>query len=572
MQEMAEKEACRTAGDRPGLEAEYYDLGDLHRPVSTSNAVAQTWFNRGLVWCYGFNHEEAAKCFERAIAHDPGCAMAHWGLAYALGPNYNKPWDLFGRREIQNAADRTHRAVEKAKACTASATPVERALIEALRHRYPRADAPTKTDRPIWNREYADAMSSVSAQFPDDLDVATLYADALMNLTPWALWDIKTGKPASDARTLEVKRVLEHGMSLDGGNQHPGLLHLYIHLMEMSNTPEAAMPAADRLRGLVPDSGHLNHMPSHLDILVGDYSRGVKANTDAVRADEKFLKREGAMNFYTLYRSHDYHFRLYSAMFAAQSKIALETIEQLEASFSDELLRVESPPMADWLEAFLAMRVHVLIRFGRWKDILALKLPQDQELYCVTTALTHYARGMALAALGQVDEARAQRKLFIESVPRVKPSRTLFNNKCIDILCVAESMLDGEIEYRSANYPAAFAHLRESIARYDGLPFDEPWGWMQPARHAYGALLLEQGHVSEALAIYSADLGIDDSLPRVHRHPNNVWALHGYHECLLKLGRTEEAKEVEGPLQKAMALADVPITSSCFCRLMAAKI
>lgn len=572
MGETAEKEALRTAGDRPGLDAEYYDLGDLHRPVSTTSPIAQTWFDRGLVWCYGFNHEEAAKCFERAIAHDPGCAMAHWGLAYSLGPNYNKPWDLFGRREIQNAAVRTHHAIEKAKACSDSATPVERALVDALRYRYPRADAPTKTDRPIWNREYADAMAAVSAQFPDDLDVATLYADSMMNLTPWALWDIRTGNPASDARTLEVKRVLDYGMSLEGGNRHPGLLHLYIHLMEMSDTPEAAMPAANNLRGLVPDSGHLNHMPSHLDILTGDYSRAVIANSDAVRADEKFLKREGPMNFYTLYRSHDYHFRLYSAMFSGQSKIALETVEQLEASFSEELLRVETPPMADWLEAFLAMRVHVLIRFGRWKDILALKMPEDQDLYCVTTALTHYAKGMAFAALGQVDEAREQRQLFAESVPRVKPSRTLFNNKCIDILCVAESMLDGEIEYRSANYHAAFAHLRESITRYDGLPFDEPWGWMQPARHAYGALLLEQGHVNKALSVYSADLGIDDSLPRVHRHPNNVWALHGYHECLVKLGRIAEAKEVEGPLRKAMAVADVPVTSSCFCRLRTAKI
>ncbi|KAL7925792.1 hypothetical protein ACQKWADRAFT_282996 [Trichoderma austrokoningii] len=572
MEEAAEKEACRTAGARPALDSEYYNLGDLHRAVSTSSPVTQTWFDRGLVWCYGFNHEEAAKCFERAVAHDPRCAMAYWGLAYSLGPNYNKPWDLFGRREMQTAAGRTHIAIEKAKACADSATAVERALVDALRYRYPRADAPTKTDRPIWNREYADAMAAVAAQFPDDLDVATLYADSMMNLTPWALWDIRTGNPATDARTLEIKRVLDHGMSLEGGDRHPGLLHLYIHLMEMSNTPEEAMPAANNLRGLVPDSGHLNHMPSHLDILVGDYSRAVVANSDAVRADEKFLKREGPMNFYTLYRSHDYHFRLYSAMFAGQSKIALETVEQLEASFSDELLRVETPPMADWLEAFLAMRVHVLIRFGRWKDILALKMPDDQHLYCVTTALTHYAKGMAYAALGQVDEARQQRRLFAESVPRVKPSRTLFNNKCIDILCVAEAMLDGEIEYRSANYHAAFAHLRESIVRYDGLPFDEPWGWMQPARHAYGALLLEQGHVSKALAVYSADLGIDDSLPRVHRHPNNVWALHGYHECLVKLGRMAEAKEVEGPLRRALAVADVPVTSSCFCRLRTAKI
>lgn len=213
------------------------------------------------------------------------------------------------------------------------------------------------------------------------------------------------------------------------------------------------------------------------------------------------------------------------------------------------------------------MRVHALIRFGRWKDILSLKMPEDQELYCVTTAVMHYAKGLSLAALGRVKEARHQRRLFGAAVPRVKPSRTLFNNKCVDILGVAESMLDGEIEYRSANYDTAFAHLRESIVRYDGLPFDEPWGWMQPARHAYGALMLEQGHVEEAMTVYRADLGLDDSLPRVHQHPNNVWALHGYHECLVRLGRASESKAIEPKLRAALAEADVPINSSCFCRL-----
>ncbi|KJZ75199.1 hypothetical protein HIM_05393 [Hirsutella minnesotensis 3608] len=551
---------------------DYYDLGRFHRPVSTSSAAAQQWFDRGLVWCYGFNHEEAAKCFECAVERDPECALAHWGLAYALGPNYNKPWELFGNGERRTTAERTHNAVARAKESAANATPVERALIEALHHRYPSPEAPAKPDFCMWNRGYADAMADVSARFPDDLDVAALYADALMNMTPWNLWDIRTGEPTAESRTLEAKRVLDRALAQDGGDQHPGLLHLYIHLMEMSKCPEAAMPAADKLRGLVPDSGHLNHMPSHLDILVGDYARAVVANTDAVRADEKYLKRDGPMNFYTLYRSHDYHFRLYSAMFAGQSRIALETVDMLEASISEELLRVQSPPMADWLEAFLAMRVHALIRFGRWKDILALKLPQDSDLYCVTTALIHYARGMALAATGRVQDAIRQRQLFRDSVPRVKPSRTLFNNKCIDILCVAEAMLDGEIEYRAGNFDSAFERLRESIVRYDKLPFDEPWGWMQPARHAYGALLLEQGHVEDALAVYSADLGMDESLPRVHRHPNNVWALHGYHECLLKLGRKAEAEAIEPRLKVALAAADVPIRSSCYCRTVTSKI
>ncbi|KAG5999784.1 hypothetical protein E4U21_006333 [Claviceps maximensis] len=544
----------------------YYNLGTHHCPITTSSTAAQTWFDRGLVWCYGFNHEEAAKCFQTAIQHDASCAIAHWGLAYALGPNYNKPWDLFGSKELSKTAKRTHAAVEQAKALSGNAAPVEKALIDAIYFRYPRAQSPKEADFCIWNREYADAMCSVAADFPLHLDVAALYADAMMNLTPWQLWDIKTGEPAERARTMEIKRVLDEALSQPGGDQHPGLLHLYIHLMEMSHTPEAGMPAADKLRGLVPDSGHLNHMPSHLDILVGDYASAVTANAHAIMADEKFLKREGPMNFYTLYRSHDYHFRIYSAMFSGQSKVALETVDMLEASISEELLRVESPPMADWLEAFLAMRVHALVRFGRWHDILSLPLPSDQSLYCVTTALFHYAKGIANAALDRVPEANHHRDLFRKAVPLVKPSRTLFNNKCVRILDVAESLLNGEIEYRSGNHHSAYSHLREAILRYDNLPFDEPWGWMQPVRHAYGALLLEQDHVHDAMAIYRADLGFDDSLPRVHQHPNNVWALHGYHECLVRLDRLAEAKALEPQLRRALDIADVPVKSSCFCR------
>ncbi|KAL6857753.1 hypothetical protein ACO1O0_005195 [Amphichorda felina] len=552
----------------------YYDLGGFHRRVTTQHPAAQTWFDRGLIWCYAFNHEEATRCFERAIAHDPACAMAYWGLAYALGPNYNKPWKLFGRRERLDTVDRTHDAVEKATANAANAstaTPVERALIHALASRYPGNQEPTKTNCSVWNRNYADAMAKVYEAHPDDPDVATLYADAMMNLTPWQLWDLHTGEPATGARTLETKRVLDHAMSLDSGYRHAGVLHLYIHLMEMSKEPEAGMPAADRLRGLIPDAGHLNHMPSHLDVLVGDYASAVTANTAAISADEIFLARQGPMNFYTLYRSHDYHFRLYAAMFSGQSQIAFDTVSRLEATISDDLLRMESPPMADWLESFLAMRVHAFIRFGRWREVLSLDLPQDQELYCVTTALVYYAKGMACAALGMVDDAEKQRHQFRKAVPRVKPSRTLFNNKCVDILGVAESILDGELEYRRGNFEIAFAHLRESIDRYDSLPFDEPWGWMQPTRHAYGALLLEQDHVEDALAMYTADLGIDDTLPRTHRHPNNVWALHGYHECLVRLGRQEEAQAVRPKLDEALAVADVPIRSSCFCRTKTAK-
>ncbi|RHZ73140.1 hypothetical protein CDV55_108861 [Aspergillus turcosus] len=542
----------------------YYNLGSYHRRVSTDNPQAQLWFDRGLIWTYAFNHEEAVRCFQKSITIDPKCAISYWGLAYALGPNYNKPWQFFDQQELESTVQRTRRAAEDAKANAKTASPVESALIDALQYRYPH-DRPAG-DCSSWNQGYADAMEVVYKQHPDDLDVAVLYADALMNLTPWALWDIKTGQPAPEARTLEIKTVLDRALAQKGGLSHPGLLHLYIHLMEMSGSPETALTAADHLRDLVPDAGHLNHMPTHLDILCGDYRRAIASNSEAIRADEKFLARAGPVNFYTLYRSHDYHFRIYAAMFAGQSRVALDTAAELEASIPEELLRIESPPMADWLEGFLAMKVHVLIRFGGWEDILALELPQDQNLYCVTTAMIHYAKGVAFAALGQVDEADKERTRFHKALEGVPPSRMLFNNKCLDILAIADAMLDGEIEYRRGNIDAAFNHLQRSIALDDGLPYDEPWGWMQPTRHAYGALLLEQGQVEKAAAVYSADLGMDDTLLRALQHPNNVWSLHGYHECLTKLGRSAEARIIQQQLKLAAATADVPIRSSCFCR------
>ncbi|MBX9392089.1 hypothetical protein K4749_00365 [Streptomyces sp. TRM72054] len=544
---------------------DYYDLGTHTRPVTTSSAEAQLWFDRGLIWTYAFHHEEAVSCFEAAAAADPDCAMAYWGIAYALGPNYNKPWEAFDAQELVSAVDRAHAAVERAHEKSAGATPVERALIEALRARYPQSEA--VEDCSVWNEPYADRMRAVYELAPDDLDIVTLYADALMNLMPWQLWDIRTGEPAEGARTLEAKDVLERAIATEDGERHPGVLHMYIHLMEMSATPEAALTVADRLRVLVPDAGHLLHMPSHLDVLCGDYRRVVSGNSEAIAADEKFLARSGAMNFYTLYRSHNYHFKIYGAMFLGQSRTALETAAKLEETITEELLRVESPPMADWLEGFLAMRVHVLIRFGRWADILELPFPEDARLYCVTTAMLHYARGVALSATGRIDEAEAERLLFRDAVARVPQSRTLFNNTCADILAVASEMLDGELEYRRGNHAEAFAALERSIDLDDSLPYDEPWGWMQPTRHAYGALLLEQGRVAEAEAVYRADLGLDGTLPRPLQHPGNVWSLHGFHECLMRLGKPAEAGIVAQQLKIAAALADVPIESSCYCRM-----
>ena len=546
---------------------DYFDLGGYERPITTSSPQARMWFNRGLTWTYGFNHEEAASCFERAIAADPDCALAYWGLAYALGPNYNKPWEAFDAAEIVSAAGRAFAATAAAAERASAASATERALVMSLAYRYQSADP--AANGPVWNRQYADAMRGVYAAYPDDLDVAALFADALLNLTPWALWDTATGQPAPGAATLEAKDVLDRALATPAGRRHPGVLHYYIHLMEMSPQPEDALWVGDLLRDLVPDAGHLRHMPTHLDVLCGDYRRVVASNATAIAADEKFAAERGAMNFYTLYRAHDYHFKIYGAMFLGQSRAAIEAADALADAIPADLLRVEVPPMADWLEGFVPMRMHALIRFGRWQEIIDTPMPEDRELYRVTTAMIRYAKGVAFAATGRVGEAEEQQRLFAEAVQLVPGTRTVFNNTCVEILAVAAAMLDGEIAYRKGDYEDAFARLRRAIELDDGLPYDEPWAWMQPARHAYGALLLEQGRVAEAEAVYRADLGLDGTLARCCQHPGNVWSLHGYHECLTRLGKDELASIVGQQLRIAAAQADVPVAASCFCRLSA---
>ncbi|BBY67048.1 tetratricopeptide repeat protein [Mycolicibacterium helvum] len=543
----------------------YYNLGDYHRGVDTPSPAAQLWVDRGLVWAYAFNHEEAIACFERALALDADLAIARWGIAYAIGPNYNKAWEAFDPVDL--AASLARARMELALAANGRASAVERALIAALATRFP-TDDPDDTEALVaGHATYADTMAELAQTYPDDIDVLALAADALVNLTAWALWDTTTGESAPGSRVLEAKRLLDQALTTEAGRAHPFVLHLYIHAMEMSAHPEDALPAADLLRGLVPDAGHLQHMPSHIDVLCGNYRDSVLANQTAVTADRRFVEHAGPLNFYSLYRAHDLHFIVYSAMFAGQSRIALQAADELSGQLTPELLSIESPPMADWLEAFVPLRVHVLIRFGRWDELIAEPLPDDSELYCSTTATIHYGRGVAHAAKGQLAQAAAEREAFTQAYARVPESRYLFNNTSRDILAVAAAMLDGEIAYRNDDFDQAFEHLRRAIALDDALPYDEPWGWMQPTRHAYGALLLEQNRVDEAAAVYAADLGLDPTLSRPCQHPGNVWSLHGYHECLQRLGRTAEAMIIGRQLELAKARADVPILASCACRL-----
>ena len=545
-----------------------YDLGTYGRPVATGSPEAQRWFDRGLAWTYGYHHEEAAACYRRAIEADPDCAMAWWGVAYAAGPNYNKPWEAFDAEDAARSLAAAHEASARAAELAPSGTDPERALIHALRHRYP---SPTPAaDMCPWNDDYAAAMRAVHAEHGEDPDVAALFAEAIMNRTPWALWDLATGAAAEGADTMEAIEVLERAMRRRderGEAPHPGLLHMYLHLMEMSPHPERALAAGDRLRALVPDAGHLRHMPTHIDVLCGDYRAVVETNQAAIEADRKFLAREGAGNFYSLYRCHNYHFKIYGAMFLGQYRPALEAAEEMIATLPEDLLTVDSPPMADWLEGFVPMKQHVLVRFGKWREIVAQPLPESRDLFCVTTAMMRYARAVAAATMGDVAAAAREADEFERAVERVPESRYVFNNRCLDILAIAREMMRGEIEYRHGRFDAAFTLLRGAVELDDHLPYDEPWGWMQPARHALAALLLEQGRVEEAAATYRADLGYDATLSRACQHPDNVWSLHGYHECLERLGRTAEATIVKQRLALALARTDVPVTASCFCRL-----
>ncbi len=477
----------------------YYQLGGYHRPIETPSAQAQLWFDRGLIWAYAFNHAEAIRCFERALDLDPDLAIARWGIAYAIGPNYNKAWDAFDPVDLSESLARARAELDLAAngRATARGTRPDRGAASPLPDRRSRT---TPTRSLAGNAAYADAMAALAEAHPDDIDVAALAADALVNVTAWALWDTATGEPAPGSRVLQAKRILDDALATAAGREHPGVLHLYLHTMEMSAAPEEALPAANLLRDLVPDAGHLQHMPSHIDVLCGDYGSSVTSNLSAVQADRRFVEREGPLNFYSLYRAHDLHFVVYSAMFQGQSQVALAAADELAQQLTPELLSVPSPPMADWLEAFVPLRIHVLIRFGRWDDLIAEPLPADVNLYCTTSATIHYGRGVAHAARGQLAQAHAERDAFTEAYARIPDSRYLFNNTSRDILAVAAAMLDGEITYREARFDEAFEHLRRAIALSDALPYDEPWGWMQPPRHAYGALLLEQGHVELAAA------------------------------------------------------------------------
>ena len=547
---------------------EYYDIDVYERRVTTSSPDAQLWFNRGLVWTNAYFHDEAVACFRRAIDADPECAMAHWGVAYAAGPNYNMPWERRDAKMRAATAEICYSATQSALALVENVTPFERAMIKALPARFPQGTPEDFDVMRGWNDDFANAMRTVYEAFPGDLEAACTFVEAIMNRTPWNMWDQTTGLATEGAGTAEAQDVLETMLDRHAEAwSHPGILHLYVHLMEMSPEPEKALKVGDALRELVPDAGHLMHMPTHIDVQCGHYRDVFYWNWRATQVDRKALEDMGVYTLYTGYRIHNYHFAVYGAMFLGEYEPAMRMAHELIDVTPEELLRVESPPFATFFESYFALWVHVMIRFGKWRELIAEPLPDDPVLWANLTATLHYAKGVAHAALGEVAEAESEKANFLAARDAMPEDRRLHNVLCLEQLAVAEAMLEGEIEYRKSNYDLAYKRLRDAVALEDSLPYDEPCGWMQPTRHALGALLLEQGHIDQAEEVYREDLGLGGNLSRAQIHPDNVWSLRGLNDCLIArgAGQSVEGRLIAQKLTLVEARADGIVGASCFC-------
>ena len=554
------------------LAGEYpFHLGTHTRPIVTASSEAQRWFDLGLRWCFGFNHEEGVKCFQRSLACDPDCVMAHWGVAYGTGPFYNLVWRDLGDSEADNVTRAAFHHVQLALALSAGREDAERRLVEALQRRFqkPHRVAPEEFDR--WDDEYAAAMRRVHYDYPADHDIMALLIEALMTRTPRRLWDVKTGLPARNADTVEALAACERSMVMadrQGIPQHPAIVHLHIHLLEMSNEPERAMRSADVLSTLCPDAGHMNHMPAHIYVLSGDYDKAKIASEKAIRADDMYAPFGGPFDFYITARCHDLHLMMFTCMFLGQYSPAVAAAEKIRGILTKDILGLrDRSKLVMTTEGFYSMKMHVLVRFGRWREIIDEPAPDDPGIFVVSIPMHHYARAIAYATLKDFARAETERDLFRLTKSAVPPSRRFLSNFAGDTLAVGEAMLDGEVEYHKGNHEEAYEHLREAVRRDDNLSYTEPWAWMHPPRHALAALLMEQGHYAEAEEIYRDDLGLSGRIQRCAQHPDNVWALHGLVECLQRRKDELELPTLASKLAAALAKADVPITSSCMCRL-----
>ena len=507
-------------------------LGEVHHPVSTKNKRAQQFFDQGLKLVYGFNHDEARRSFMRAAELDPKLAMAHWGVALTLGPNYNLPVDL----ERERAG---YDAVQRAVALEQDASEPERAYIEALAVRY--SNDP-KADLHALDRAYRDAMGKLAARYPDDLDAATLYAESMMNLNPWKLWTAD-GKPGEN--TEEIVSVLESVLKRDPN--HLGANHYYIHAVEASMHPERALASAARLEKLAPSEGHLAHMPSHIYARVGDHSASARCNEMAMAADKKFLSQTHSEGVYKLmYYSHNMHFLAFADTMRGDLAGAKAAADKLVENVKPG---VKAMPM---LEGFLPTPIIVLLGFERWNDIL--KFPQPESSFMMTNAVWHSARGMAFANLGKTSDAENEQKTFRDLVGKIQPDEMydMLNSRGA-VFKILENVLAGAIAHSRHDDNAAIDSFKQGVAAEDALNYSEPPPWYPPVRPMLGRLLLATNRAADAERVFRDDLD---------KKPRDARALSGLRDSLKAQGRDYEAEQVDEQFKSAWKVADAKGTST----------
>ena len=510
------------------------NMGAVHRTVTTRSPDAQKFFDQGLALTYGFNHDEAARSFARAAELDPSCALCFWGAAYTLGPNYNIPM-------LPERAQAAWDAIQAAQKNAAGASEVEQALIAALAKRHTGPTYVEPAAMQSFNEAFAQAMSDVARRYPDDLDVRTFTAEALMNVNPWKLWT-PAGEPA--AGTLEIVAHLEAVLARDP--QHAGANHYYIHAIEASKQPERAVPSADRLPQLVPGAGHLVHMPAHIYQRVGRYADASRANQAAVEADEAYLAKVKPPGYYPMYTAHNHGFLAYSAAMQGRSELSLSAARRSATTMPRDL--VCGMPGMDF---FVSEPLLVLVRFGRWDDVL--KEPAPDPKYQVLVALHQHARGMALATTGKADEARSAAEA-IRAIQANLPDDLLAGlNAGRLVLDLAATVVEARIA-EATRAPDAITRWKAAVALEDQLAYNEPADWFYPTRHYLGALLLDRGDAKAAEAVYREDLA---------SNPDNGWALFGLAKALSAQHKAA-ARETELAFERSWKDADIKLTRSAF--------
>jgi len=518
--------------------AQLFDgLGTFHRRITTRSRLAQRYFDQGMRFIWAFNHDEATRSFAKAAQIDPTCASCYWGVALTLGPNYNMPMMSSPRARVGWAA------VRKAEANARRATPVERALIAAVAKRYrSTGEVDPSNSAPLLNA-YVDAMRAVAAKYPKDLDVQTMYAEALMNTNPWKLWK-PDGTP--NPGTEQILSALRH--VIDQDPKHPGANHYYIHAVEASQHPEQGVASAEALEGMMPAAGHLEHMPAHILQRVGRYDEAAEANRKGAAADLAYLKETAPPDYYPMYLIHNFQFLASSAGMEGRRTETIAALKEARSHIPDELLF--GMPGLDWSASFI---YDGYTKFGMWPEMLKEQAPSPKLPGATISYLQ--SRATALAATGRIEEAKAELAKSKQLIAAVPADATQGNNLARPLYEIGQLKAEARIASAQGNRPEAIRLLVEAVGQEDKLAYNEPADMLFPTRHLLGAQLLAAGRAPEAEAVYREDL---------RQHPNNGWAYYGLTQALAVQKRDADAAVARKQFEEAWKRADVQLASTAF--------